>query len=123
MKLIKKLLGLLLILGGCLFVAAGITKNSTSEVAAIVDQLNPLVKESFVYIKTKEPDKVNEYGTAYYEQLAANEKGEARKIAFNGLSELKVGHYLKLTNKGAHVESYEEVSKEEVPKKALAEID
>ena len=39
------------------------------------------------------------------------------------ISELKVGHYLKLTNKGAHVETYEEISKEEVPQKALEKLE
>ncbi len=45
-----------------------------------------------------------------------------RTIEFTGLSILKEGHYLKIINKGAHVESYEEVDKKEVPKKALAII-
>jgi uncharacterized protein YxeA len=30
---------------------------------------------------------------------------------------------LKLTNKGAHVETYEEVRRDQVPEKALKEID
>lgn len=64
-------------------------KNSSSEIAGVMDQLNPLVKESELYVKTTKPQSVNEYGTASYQQLAANKEGETRTIQFNGLSELK----------------------------------
>lgn len=123
MKLIRNLVVLGLILGGGLFASTVVTKNSTNEFTVILDQLYPLVKEGHVYVKTQEPDEVNGYGTATCIQIAADANGETRKIAFNGLSELKVDRYLRLTNKGAHVETYEEVSKEDVPAKALAEID
>lgn len=82
-----------------------------------------MVKEGYVYVKTKKADSVNGYGTASYKQVAVDENGKTRPIAFNGISELKVGHYLKLTNKGAHVETYEEISKEEVPQKALEKLE
>jgi uncharacterized protein (TIGR01655 family) len=52
-----------------------------------------------------------------------DEDGKTRPIAFNGISELKVGHYLKLTNKGAHVETYEEVAKDDVPKNVLEKLE
>lgn len=123
MKLIAKIAGMLLVLGGMLLGSTIYTKNSTSELAGVMDQLNPLVKEGHIYVKTKEPNSVNDYGTAYYEQIASDENGKTRNIAFNGISELKTGRYLKLTNKGAHVETYEEVAKEEVPVNALAQID
>ena len=48
---------------------------------------------------------------------------KTRTIQFNGISELKINRYLKLTNKGAHVETYEEVRRDQVPEKALKEID
>ncbi|OFI48874.1 hypothetical protein BG261_05670 [Floricoccus tropicus] len=97
--------------------------DSSGEFRAIADQLNPLVKESSVYVKTQKPDSVNGYGTASYTQTAAYEDGKTRKITFNGINELKVDRYLKLTTKGAHVETYEEISKDEVPEKALEKID
>ncbi|EMF0383098.1 YxeA family protein, partial [Enterococcus faecium] len=46
-----------------------------------------------------------------------------RKIIFTSSKELKKGHYLKLSNKGTHINSYEEVQKEQVPEKALKAID
>ena len=45
------------------------------------------------------------------------------KIIFTSSKELKKGHYLKLSNKGTHINSYEEVQKEQVPEKALKAID
>jgi uncharacterized protein (TIGR01655 family) len=123
MKLIAKIGGVILLMVGGLFASTFYTKNSANEFAGILDQLNPLVKEGHVYVKTKAADSVNGYGTAYYEQIAVDEDGKTRPIAFNGISELKVGHYLKLTHKGAHVETYEEVAKDDVPKNVLEKLE
>ncbi|MGM0212636.1 YxeA family protein [Enterococcus sp. AZ109] len=108
----------LLLVGSTIF-----TKNSDSEMAGIMDKLNHLIKQGTVYVKTTSPESVNEYGTAAYRQVAADENGKTRPIFFNGLSELKLDHYLKLINKGAHIETYEEVSRDQVPIKALQIID
>lgn len=121
--MIKKILGVIAFITILLFGSMLYSKNSSSEIAGVMDQLNPLVKESEIYVKTTKPQSVNEYGTASYQQLAANKEGETRTIQFNGLSELKTDRYLKLTNKGAHVETYEEVRRDQVPEKALNEID
>lgn len=48
---------------------------------------------------------------------------KTRTIQFNGITELKTDRYLKLSNKGAHIETYEEVRRDQVPEKALKEID
>ena len=121
--MIKKILGVIAFITILLFGSMLYSKNSSSEIAGVMDQLNPLVKESELYVKTTKPQSVNEYGTASYQQLAANKEGETRTIQFNGLSELKTDRYLKLTNKGAHVETYEEVRRDQVPEKAFNEID
>lgn len=121
--MIKKLLGIIIGIFILLFGAMLYSKNSSSEVAGTLDQLNPLVLKSELYVKTTKPHSVNDYGTASYEQLAADKNGKTRTIQFNGISELKINRYLKLTNKGAHVETYEEVRRDQVPKKALKEID
>ena len=121
--MIKKILGVIAFITILLFGSMLYSKNSSSEIAGVMDQLNPLVKESELYVKTTKPQSVNEYGTASYQQLAANKEGETRTIQFNGLSELKTDRYLKITNKGAHVETYEEVRRDQVPEKALNEID
>lgn len=121
--MIKKLLGIIIGIFILLFGAMLYSKNSSSEVASTLDQLNPLVPKSELYVKTTKPHSVNDYGTASYEQLAADKNGKTRTIQFNGISVLKINRYLKLTNKGAHVETYEEVRRDQVPEKALKEID
>lgn len=121
--MVKKLLGIIIGIFILLFGAMLYSKNSSSEVAGTLDQLNPLVPKSELYVKTTKPHSVNDYVTASYEQLAADKNGKTRTIQFNGISVLKINRYLKLTNKGAHVETYEEVRRDQVPEKALKEID
>ena len=108
------------LIGGALLVIPQLTKNSGGEIAGIIDRFNPLVAEGEVYVKTKKADEVNGYGTATYRQNAVDKDGQTRTIEFSGMSELKVGHYLKLKNKGAYVETYEEVFEAEIPAAALA---
>lgn len=122
MKLIKGLLGLVIIGGGLVAGSMFYTKQASGEFAQILDRINPLVKTGHVYVKTTKPIEVNGYGTAAYEQTAVDETGHTRPIAFNGLTELKRDRYLKLTNKGAFVETYEEVTAEELPEKVLKEL-
>lgn len=105
------------------FLAKMATADSSSEVASMIDAFNPLVPTSRVYVKTQKPKSVNEFGTASYEQTAICEDGKTRPIAFTGLQELKKEHYLALEVKGAYVKTYEEVTKEKLPKKVLAIID
>lgn len=117
--IIKLAAGVLLLLGG----AALFSSHAPNDVAQVIDQLNPLLPTKDFYVKTTKPESVNGYGTAAYKQMAADQEGHTREIQFSGLSELKTDRYLKLTAKGAHVETYEEVPQAEVPKKALAAIE
>ena len=121
--MIKKIIGVIIGIFILLFGAMLYSKNSSSEVAGTLDQLNPLVPKSELYVKTTKPQSVNGYGTANYQQIAADENGTTRTIQFNGITELKTDRYLKLSNKGAHIETYEEVRRDQVPEKALKEID
>ncbi|MDV8950522.1 YxeA family protein [Enterococcus faecalis] len=98
-------------------------ENNPGELGAVVDQLNPFISESEVYVKTKSYDDINKDDMYSYTQTAADETGKTRKIIFTSSKELKKGHYLKLSNKGTHINSYEEVQKEQVPEKALKAID
>ncbi|WP_409173896.1 YxeA family protein [Enterococcus mundtii] len=122
MKVIKVLVGAVVFSGLALFGLKFYTQDAAGELPAVIDQLNPLVTKGEVYVKTKQPDEVNSFGTAKYIQKAVDANGNEREIEFNGLSVLKKDRYLRLTNKGAHVETYEEIPKEEVPKEALAII-
>ncbi|MBO0462844.1 MULTISPECIES: YxeA family protein [unclassified Enterococcus] len=122
MKIIKVLVSIAVFSGLALFGLKFYTQGASGELPAVIDQLNPLVTKGEVYVKTKQPDEVNSYGTAKYIQKAVDANGNEREIEFNGISVLKEDRYLKLTNKGAHVETYEEVSREAVPEKALSVI-
>ncbi|EPH95436.1 MULTISPECIES: YxeA family protein [unclassified Enterococcus] len=122
MKFLKGLLAIVVVGGIALFGLKMYTESQSGELAATIDQVNPLVPKGERYVKTKKPDEVNDYGTATYIQQAADENGNAREIRFNGISVLKEERYLKLYTKGGHVETYEEVDKSEVPEKALAII-
>lgn len=76
--MIKKILGVILGIFILLVGAMLYSKNSSSEVAGILDQLNPLVPKSELFVKTTKPQSVNSYGTASYEQIAADENGKTR---------------------------------------------
>lgn len=98
-------------------------KHQEGEYFAILHQFNPLVKKEESYLKTKRPDKQLEYNRVSYTQSVYNEKGKSRKITFEAIQKLKTDHYLKIKHKGAHVETFEEVSKNDVPQQALKAIE
>lgn len=118
-KLIKGLLGLVLVVGiGCGALVIG-THNATGGLAQIVDRYNPLVPAESVYIKTTDPQSVNGFGTAHYKQTAVNAAGKSRTIEFDGLQKLRTNYYVKLDSKGAYVSTYEKVDQNAVPAAAL----
>lgn len=122
-KFFKVVLGLILVVG---ILAGGLvvtTRNSSGELAGIVDRFNPLVPEKVVYIKTTDPESVNGYGTAHYKQLAADQNGQTWTIEFDGLKKFRRNYFMKLQSKGAYVSNYEIMQKAEVPAAALAVIE
>ncbi|EAW7488714.1 DUF1093 domain-containing protein, partial [Campylobacter jejuni] len=94
MKFIKFLVVTAIVIGGGLFGAKFYAEKNSGELAGVLDQLNPLVKEGNVYVKTKKADSVNGYGIASYTQVAADEEGKTREITFTADHELKTDHYL-----------------------------
>ena len=115
------ILGLAIILIGMYVVSN--EKKQEGEIAGLIDQINPLVKEESSYIKTKKPDKFLEYDRASYTQKAYDKQGESRNLTFTAAQSLKLDRYLKITHKGAHVATYEEVNKQDIPKKAIKKIE
>lgn len=103
-----------------------ITKNKTSDTAIVLDLLNPFVKNTEVYLKTSD-NYVDTYksngeeDTNYvYITTTYNEKGKKRRIKYVSFGKkLTPNKYLKVTTKGQDVRRWEEISKEEVPKKAI----
>lgn len=49
-------------------------------------------------------------------------EGKETQLMYTATFDVKPHRYLKITHKGHHVETFEEVEKEEVPKKALAKL-
>lgn len=105
-----------------LFGAKLATAQSSSQVAAVVDSLNPLVPEKTIYVKTTKPDSQDSYGTPVYKQTAVDAKGNTRPIEFTGMKQFKLDHYLALKAKGAYVTSYHEVQANDISQAALLKL-
>ncbi|MBC1520114.1 YxeA family protein [Listeria aquatica] len=121
-KLIGWILGFVVIVGLALGGAKLMTANQSGEMAGIIDRFNPLVKEEAVYVKTSKPVNVDEHGNANYKLTAVNQDGKTRTIEFMAMGELKQDRFLKLSSKGAYVETYEEVPREKLPDKAMEKL-
>nr|WP_263313959.1 YxeA family protein [Mammaliicoccus sp. Marseille-Q6498] len=100
-----------------------LSSSSSGEVKGITDQLNPFVKEKDSYVKTKKPDAVKEHNIRSYDQEIVDAEGNRTKVNYISADELKINRYLKIKHKGTHVESFEEVTRDQVPEKALQVID
>lgn len=122
MKIIKTIVLVVLLFGAALFGAKLYTQNQSDELSGTIDQLNPLVVKGEVYVKTKKADSINSYGITTYKQQAFNKDGKKKVLTFTADHELKTDRYLKIYNKGAHIETYEEVSEQNVPEKALQQL-
>ncbi|MBO0472692.1 hypothetical protein IGL98_001759 [Enterococcus sp. DIV0840] len=122
MKIIKTIIVLALFGGVALFGAKLYTQNQSDELSGTIDQLNPLVGKGEVYVKTKKADSINSYGITTYKQQTFDKNGKQKELTFTAAHELTTDRYLKIYNKGAHVETYEEVSGQNVPEKALQQL-
>ena len=115
-----------------------LVKNNTSNTAIVLDLFNPFVKNTEVYVKTTE-EFVTTYKSAgeevsnnenkqeglnyVYVTASYNDKGRKRNLKYVSFGKkLTPNKYLKITNKGQDVRKWEEVSEEEVPKKALEKL-
>ncbi|MBO0423014.1 hypothetical protein BCR22_04725 [Enterococcus plantarum] len=122
MKIIKTIIVIAILGGVALFGAKLYTQNHSDELSGTIDQLNPLVPEGEVYVKTKKADSINSYGITTYKQQSFDKEGKSKEIIFTADHELQTDRYLKIYNKGAHIETYEEVSEQDIPEKALKQL-
>ncbi|WP_167629171.1 YxeA family protein [Listeria valentina] len=121
-QLVGWVLGVIIVVGVALVGVKFVTANQSGEMAGIVDRFNPLVKEETVYVKTGQLVNVDEHGNANYKLTAVNQEGKTRTIEFMSIGELKQNRFLKLSSKGAYVETYKEVAREKVPEKAIEQL-
>ncbi|MGX7412003.1 YxeA family protein [Enterococcus caccae] len=54
---------------------------------------------------------------ATYKQETVDKEGKKKELTFTADHELKIDRYLKIDNKGVHVETYQEFPEDEVPQK------
>ncbi|EOL50516.1 YxeA family protein [Enterococcus caccae] len=102
------------------------TYNNTSLAAAVIDNLNPLVKNDTLYVKTtskydyKYLDAVSKIENFAYIQTCYTRKGETRKLEYVSLGkQLSPGKFLKLRVKGQNVLSWEEIKQRELPEPVI----
>lgn len=103
-------------------------QHTDNSAVADLAKFNPLIQSENYYIKTQEPTKVdkqdNSHNVYKYKQQAVDKNGHRKMITFNAFSDkLKINHYLKVEVKLDRVQSYKEVSQQQVPSKALQRID
>ena len=105
-----------------LFITPLMTKNQTSDWAILLDNINPIVPESYVYVKTAEPNESINKDATYISQ-SYNEKGKGRTIAYKSFGKtLATDRYLKVFTKGQNVQNWEEIPADKVPEKALNKL-
>lgn len=130
--LIKSIIGIfiLIVIVWSVLLALKIYAEQHTDNAAVADlaKLNPLIESENYYIKTQQPTKIkkdnNSHHVYTYKQQAVDKNGQRKVITFNAFSDkLKTNHYLKVEVKLDRVQSYKEVSQQQVPSKALQRID
>lgn len=89
----------------------------------ITDRFNPLVKEDVSYVKTTEVSTRMDDRLRSYSQSAFNKEGKETQLMYTATFDVKPHRYLKITHKGHHVETFEEVEKGQVPKKSIRQIE
>lgn len=98
-------------------------------VTSLIDRLNPLVQTEEVYLKVpnnyqeKISDPVNKGDKFTYVEKGFNKKGCSHKIKLVSLGKkLKAGQYLKVKTKRRQVQQWQEISKKEVPKEVINQL-
>ncbi|MBO0419406.1 YxeA family protein [Vagococcus fluvialis] len=98
-------------------------QTSDNDLAQVFDRFNILIKEEPSYVVTDSSKAVKQNPGGYmYHQEVISESGKAYDISYYAGHELKEGAILKLDTKGRYVETWEEVSKENVPQKVLDKL-
>lgn len=97
--------------------------NCDNETLQFIDQINPLVKEKESFVITKQkPDQLLEHNRVSYIQDSVDEKGNITPINFTAIEKLEPNRYLKISHKGKHVKTFEEVNEKQVPLNALRKL-
>ncbi|PTH11159.1 hypothetical protein BU618_02540 [Staphylococcus capitis] len=92
-----------------------------------LNMANPLEPTREYYVKTTKPmkHKPKQYEDVdnVYKTTGYDDKVNSKNILYTGMKKLKPNHYLKIKEKLNTVRSYEEVKKDEIPKKAMSKLE
>lgn len=116
MKLKKWILALSLV------AVAGVAALSVGMYHLLSDQdrakLNPFVKEQYSYVKVDNsavPANTKDDDMVEYTLPAWSENGTVQNTTFNGMKKLREGAYIQLIAKGGYINSYKEVTADQLP--------
>ena len=86
------------------------------------DLLNPLVPREEIYVQINKPGTPRGAGGYDYTLPGYTAEGEQREVTFYAGKKLREQAYLKVTAKGAYVETWAEVQFEQLPEKAKRQL-
>ena len=116
-KIIVKVIVTISILGIGLIGWNIYSKDRSNDLIQFIDRINPLVPEKPLYIQVDNTKGTPGEGSSYtYEQIAYTEANKKVPVSFYAPTKLKDGAYIELDAKGKYVKTYNEVSKENLPK-------
>ncbi|MGX7129035.1 YxeA family protein [Enterococcus wangshanyuanii] len=126
-KFIKKTVSIAALLLVSAFCFRLYTHNNTSDAAAFIDRLNPLVQTETLYVRTtdryayKFPDSVSKIDNYTYIQTCFDKNGQTRKLAYTSFGRpLTPKRFLKVTTKGQSIQHWEEIDEQEIPRKIIS---
>lgn len=104
-------------------ITQGQKQTQNNDLPQLFDRFNVLIKKEPVYVVTDSKQSVKqEQGGYIYHQSVVSESGKTYDLSYYAGSLLKESAILKLDAKGRHVETWEEVQKDEVPKEVLNKL-
>ncbi|GAA0445950.1 MAG: YxeA family protein [Bacillota bacterium] len=86
----------------------------------ITDRFNPLVPKEEIYVQVNKDGHAKSPGGYDYTLIGYNAKGKQKQVTFYASGELQKDAYLRVYAKGKYIETWEEVSHNDIPKKAKA---
>ncbi|MEG0551203.1 MAG: YxeA family protein [Vagococcus sp.] len=104
-------------------ITQGQKQTQNNDLPQLFDRFNVLIKKEPVYVVTDSKQSVKQDQGGYiYHQSVVSESGKTYDLSYYAGSLLKESAILKLDAKGRHVETWEEVQKDEVPKEVLNKL-
>lgn len=117
----------LVIILGAFTVVPSLTRNQTTQAAATLDRVNPVVPEQTVYVSLHGAHVTavqNAHGGLdyTYQFTSYTAGGTPRKLAVTVTDQPISGHYLAMTIRGQSPQQWRAISPQAVPKAALADM-